>query len=207
MLVEAQVHKQGSSYHVTYGDDKDLFVEFYSRAIQLQHESEKEGRPVFKRVPYTKITFPGNRLKNYDKPTIMASENGRPSDLERFPKQWELFQKGMKQVVEGMPLEHWAPLNIADVAELKGLNIHTVEQLANLSDHSLTWLGARKFRDLAISWVKQAKDGAEVSRLNAENKQLRQDVEMMKTQIAELAKASSKESEAKTLKTNSKKGE
>ena len=56
-----------------------------------------------------------------------------------------------------MPLEQWPLMNKADVMMVKGLNIYTVEQLAGLGDNSLTWLGARTWRDKAVAYLEEAK--------------------------------------------------
>jgi hypothetical protein len=70
--------------------------------------------------------------------------------------------------------------------ELKAMHIHTVEQLAGISDQNLTWLGARELRDKADAWLKQANSGKEVLRLEAVNAQLTEDLALLRAQVKEL---------------------
>ncbi len=70
---------------------------------------------------------------------------------------------------------------------MRALGIHTVEALAGLPDTALTWFGAPKYREMAISFIKQAKEGAGSLKLAAENEALKADVESLKEQVKQLA--------------------
>jgi hypothetical protein len=72
------------------------------------------------------------------------------------------------------------------------MNSHTVEMLADVSDANLSWMGARGMRDKAKAWLEQAKGGAALSKLQAENESLRADLDAMKAQIAALGMAEEK---------------
>lgn len=183
----AQVHKAGNQLHVTHGDDKGLFVTFYDEAIRQNFESEQQGRPVFKDVPHVHIMFPGDRTKEVKRPVKLSGDESSPSDPERWPRQWAAYQAQAAEVVDGLPVTEWAPLTKSQAMELKALHIHTVEQLAAVPDHALTWLGAREMQAKARAFLAQATDGAEVLRLKAENEALRTDLELLKQQVAELS--------------------
>jgi hypothetical protein len=71
--------------------------------------------------------------------------------------------------------------------EFKAMHIHTVEQLAGISDSNLSWLGARELRDKAIAWLAQADGGKETMRLTAENATLKADMEDLKRQMKEMS--------------------
>jgi hypothetical protein len=61
---------------------------------------------------------------------------------------------------------------------MKGLGIHTIEQLSGVSDTNLTWFGARELRDRARAWLDAAKDQTSVvTKLQAEIEALRADLE------------------------------
>lgn len=170
----------------SHGNDKGLFVTFYNEAIQQGAESERQGRPVFKDVPHVHILFPGDRTKEVRRPVRLTADDNTPSDPERWPAQWQAFQSQGENQLQGLPITEWAPLTKSQAMELKAMHIHTVEQLAELPDHTLTWMGARELREHARSFLAQAKDGAENARLRAENEALRTDVEMLKKQMSEL---------------------
>ena len=186
-FASAQIHKSGNSLHVTHGDDKGLFVTFYTESIEAPYESEQAGHPVFKDVPYVHILFPGDRTKEVKRPVKMKGDESSPSDMERWPRQWQAFQAQAQEVANGLPITEWAPISKSQALALKAMHIHTVEQLAEVPDHALTWLGAREMQEKARTWLSQAKDGAEALRLKAENDALRQDIEQLKKQFAELA--------------------
>lgn len=187
-----------NSYAVTHGDDSQLCPEFYDREILDNAASEREGRPIYKTIPYCKIIFPGDKTKVKDEPVDFVGQlGGRPPHPDRFPRQWDAYKNQREQVADGTSLLEWAPLPRNEAMELKGLKIHTVEQLAALPDTSLTWLGARQWRDKAKAWLEQASGGAATMKLQAENDVLRGDVDMLKRQIAELAAMKSPEDQPK----------
>ena len=175
--------EQGNHYHVSHGDDSKLFVEFKMEPVYQGKASEDEGRPIYKDVPYIEINFPGDRTKKVYRPVKMEDDHQGPSDPRRFPRQWEAFKEQRAQVQEGTPIEQWPPLTRSQAMELKAIHIHTVEQLAGISDANLTWLGARELRDKAKAWLDQAASGKEVLRLQTENKQLLADMEAMKADM------------------------
>ncbi|WP_253724687.1 chromosome partitioning protein ParA [Burkholderia multivorans] len=181
------IHHQGNQLHVSHGDDSGLFVEFSLEPIHQEAESEKQGRPIYLDVPHIRIHFAGDRTKMIFRPVKMKDDPQGPSDPRRFPRQWAAFEEQRSQVQEGTPLEQWPPVSRSEVLSLKAMHIHTVEQMAAVSDSNLSWLGARELREKAIAWLKNADGGKEVVRLTAENEQLRADLEVQKAQTRELA--------------------
>jgi hypothetical protein len=194
MFADAKVEKIGGQLQVTHGQDDNLYVEFSNEPVKMEFESEQQGRPIFKEMPYIRIMFPGDRTKEVFRPVEMGDYE-RPGDPERFPKQWARFQNQEKQVADGTPVEQWAVLNRSEALALKAVGVFTVELLASLPDQALhgVGLGGRELREKARNWLKQATDGSEVTRLTAENKALRDDLEMVKKQIAELSKSASED--------------
>lgn len=188
-LAQAQVHKSGNTLHVSHGDDRGLFVTFYNEAIEVPFESERSGHPVYKDVAYVHIMFPGNSTTQVRRPVKLKGDENTPSDPQRWPQQWAAFQSQSEQVHSGIPITEWPPITKSQALALKAMQIHTVEALADVPDMGLTWLGAREMQQKALTWLKNAGDGAEVLRLQKENENLRSDVEALKAQFAELAAA------------------
>ncbi|MDR6393056.1 chromosome partitioning protein ParA [Paraburkholderia phenoliruptrix] len=186
-FAQARIVESGNQLHVMHGDDSRLYVEFTMEAIHQTAASEAEGRPIFKDVPHVRIHFPGDRTKQIFRPVKMVEDHQGPSDPVRFPKQWAAFQAQAEQVQDGTPIEQWGPLTKSQAMEFKGMHIHTVEQLAGISDSNLTWLGARELRDKAVAWLKQAESGKEALRLQAELEKRDADIEDLKRQVRELA--------------------
>lgn len=174
-------------YHVQHGDDRSAFVEFENKAVYQEYASKQAGRSIYKDVPWITIRFAGDKLKVTSRPAKLTREqDGVITDVERFPKQWAAFQMQEEQVGEGLPVTEWPPITKSQALELKSLNIHTVEQLAAMTDSGLTWLGARQLRDLAQVWISQEGDGAKVTQVIAENQKLKNDLEILKEQMAKI---------------------
>lgn len=178
----ATVRGSGNRLTVTHGGDENLNVSFYTESVLQQAESEKEGRPIYKDTPFVHIRFPGDRTREIQR---KATQEYR----DRFPRQWAAYQQKTAAVQEGTPLEEWGPMSKSQALNYKGLNIHTVEQLASVPDSVLHNLGhgSRTIRDKAIAWLRSSKDSSETLRLASENQQLKDDIALLKEQVAELA--------------------
>jgi hypothetical protein len=165
-------------------DERSVSVRFFSEPVHMKFESEKEGRPIYKEMPHVSIIIPG------DKNTMIeckASEEHK----QRYPVAWARFQRGESTVNIGTPLEQWPQITRAQVKEAKYVEVHTVEQLANLSDDHAAKMGMgfRALRQSAKDYLETAKNGAADSAKAAENARLRDELEAMKAQIAALSSA------------------
>lgn len=187
-FAQAIVQGKGNNLSVVHGDDSGLIVEFYMEPVLQGAESEKEGRRIYKDVPFIWIRFVGDRTREVRRKVDLKGRNGIP-DPERFPRQWQAFQRKTAPVAMGTPIEQWGPIDRSQALTLKGVNIHTVENLAAVPDTALHNLGhgARVLRDKAIAWLKAAGDSAETTRLAAENQHLKDELAALKEQVAELA--------------------
>lgn len=180
-FASAQIHQKGNNLYVTHGEDSNLWVEFRKEPVKNEMKSESEGRAIFDDVVFIDITFPGDKTKKVVRPV-------QDSDKERFARQWENFQKGETgDNLTGTRLEEWPLLSRSEIAELKAINIFTVDQLANLPDSALNWLGARTYRTKAEAWLKTAKDTSVAVKLAHENEVLKGDIEQLKQQIKDLS--------------------
>lgn len=163
-------------------ENSSLYVEFFEESVEIPFKSEQAGRPVFEQRDFVRIMVPGDSTNIIECP---ATEEHK----QQFPRQFERYKKGMKDVVEGMPLSQWPPVNKSQVKELNYFEVHTVEQLAELSDSTCKRLGMgqMELRGKARAWLLAAKDGAIVTRQAVENERLQGEIEALKQQIAELA--------------------
>lgn len=189
MFTAPQVHQTGTnSYQVTHGDDRQLHAEFYDREVLDEPASKEAGRPIHKNVPYILLIASGNNLTKWDRPVNFTGEiGGHAPDTMRWPAAYAAYKNQTVMVPDGTSLLEWAPLPRSEAKDLKKIGIHTVEQLAELPDTSLTWLGAMALRNKAKAWLLSATTPAAAMKLQAENDGLRSDVEMLKAQIQDLA--------------------
>lgn len=190
-LADGKIVKTGlNSYAVSYGDDNSNYVEFQQEAVPNGIRSTEKGCPQFDNKDFIKIMFPGDKTKIVHRPV-------KEDDKLRYPKQWAAYKKQEEQVSDGLPVTQWPPLTKGEAMSLKAMNIHTVEALAALPDTALTWFGARQYRDKAVAFLAQAKDGSVVLKLKAENDTLKSDLEALKAQVQELAMLNKKVKETK----------
>lgn len=188
MFSDAIIKKSGSNYNVTYGDDSSTYAEFFWDAIEDTEQTQAHGRPVYKNVEMIRIMFAGDNTKEIVRMVNKVTSGNSISDVERFPRQWAMFQAQQEQVVDGTPLEHWPPLDRAMVMNLKAMKIHTVEQLASLSDANLSFMGARQLRENARAWLSEAESGGEVLALRNQIEKLERDNIALKNTIEGLTK-------------------
>ena len=170
-----------------YGDDSGLFVEFSREPKLMVFKSEQAGRPIYEDRDYISITYAGGKSVNKREVRLVPDNNGGPSDPERLPRHWEAFQRQAEQAQSGTQLEVMPWLTKSQVFELKAQKIYTVESLANIPDSALTITGGRGLREKAQKYLALSTDNAAVSALEAENRNLKTDLEMLKQQFAAFA--------------------
>jgi|TARA_R110002012_G_scaffold278635_3_gene466318 hypothetical protein len=125
---------------------------FRYEAVQNKAKSSKEGRPIFDQRAYVQILSPGDTKNIIDTPV-------QDEHKKRWPNQWEAFEKGSEQPVEGTPINEWPRLNMAQVHELKAVNIFTIEQLAELSDNAAqASMGLATLKKHAEVYLAKSKD-------------------------------------------------
>lgn len=127
------------------GDDK-LHVRFFVLARIDVEKSQAANRPIYKDVPYVEMMIPG------DKNNIVV-EPVWDQHKQRFPVHWDQFMKGEQQQAIGTPLKAAPFLTPSHVAELNHMKIVTIEQLANLSDTAMGFMGAQEFKQAAKRYL------------------------------------------------------
>lgn len=162
-------------------------------------KSKKAGRPIYDEVEVCELRFPANRKTigvypahepfkyaendyGFKEPVTYAME---------YSAQYKQFKDGHAQTMTGTPIEELSFLTASKRLELKALNIYTAEQLAALDGQPLKQLGmsGRSLKDQASAYLEAAQGSADVTRLAAENAELREMMKRMQAQIANLASA------------------
>lgn len=120
---------------VQYGptDDK-LIVGFYKKSVLNAARSRSEGKPIYEARDFIKIQHPGETLNVVDRPA-------HDGDRQRWPQKWAQYQAGVNQIPDGVPLNQLFPDRPHIVDMMRGYNIHTVEQLSNLSAEAIGTVG------------------------------------------------------------------
>lgn len=160
--------------------DEALLVSFYEGKVPSEYQSQQQGKEVFVPADFIRIAVPGDKHTVID--TLVT-----PEYAERFGPEYEAW-KSSKETggVDGTPLADWGRFSPFQIAELKLMNIHTVEQIAQLSDAQCQRIGmggyqtrdaARKF----TGWSGQDTDA--VKALAEQNKQLQEQIEQLKALV------------------------
>lgn len=144
----------GGVQTASFGGDKGASATFYRGRSPLEYDAAEAalaaGKPTFTEMDFIRITFAGNTQTVFDQPVNMVNSPTQPSHPKRFPRQWEAYQTG-QLIAGGTPLSTWSALSPGDVKKFAGVNVHTVENLAEVSDGNLSGLGlgGREARDAA----------------------------------------------------------
>jgi hypothetical protein len=130
------------------GDDK-LHVKFFTKAYRNDELSLKENRPIYEDKDCIQIMVPGDKHNIVIRPVW-------DQDLQRWPQKWEQYKAGKQQIQTGTPLTRAPFLTEGAIEELAYLNIRTIEQLANLSDGNMPFMGAAEYKRMAQDFLKKA---------------------------------------------------
>ena len=159
-----------------------VIPEFEIKMIKNNYKSEKEGRPIFDEVEWITIRVAGDRNN-------VVSSKVRDEHRQRFPHHYAVFKSGEQVANSGTPLEEWPVITRSMAANLKALNITTVEELAGLSDQGIINIGhgGRDLVNQAKAFIEMAKEGADPQHYAAENQRLNDEISRLKNQINEIS--------------------
>lgn len=133
---------QGAPY-----DDK-LHVRFFMKARIDPAASAVQNRPVYRDTPYVEIMMPGEKNNIVVEPVWERH-------VQRFPTHWAQFQAGVKDQMVGTPLKVAPFISEAVAEELAFFKIRTIEQLADLADSAMTFMGARELKAAAQRYLQK----------------------------------------------------
>ncbi|MCR4339646.1 MAG: hypothetical protein NUW01_07140 [Gemmatimonadaceae bacterium] len=175
-------------------DDGNI-VQFYWASDKNGVESEKAGRAVHDKVLRGRILAPGVRqlavpVFEIERHLANGTVKIARHHAERYAKQLEAFKaKSASPELTGTPLTSWPALDVAQIANLKSLNVHVVEALAELSDQNLVHFppGTRALREKAKVFLEAAKGNAPIEKLAKENDDLKEQIAALMQNVADLA--------------------
>lgn len=188
----------------TIMSERPPYVQWEVVAVEDRNASIEAGRKVFKNVNMANITPPGTKdvfprvAEEWLADIRQKSMDGRwPAQwVEHFEAQFKAWKAGQDIPESGTPLKGWPLLSPAEVNNLIGANVRTVEDLAALTEEGIrnAGMGARALRDKARAWLETAtgpgKLAEEVAamkvqleQLLADNKSLRETNEALQAQL------------------------
>lgn len=156
-------------------------IRFFIHPDPMPGETEKQGRPIFRNLEMVGITNPGSR----DETVKQVDEVIRT----RYREQYSLWKATGAELAIGTPLSEATFMTPAEIEELRYFKIFTVEQLAGTPDSSLHRMGhgARTRIEQAKAYLKKAKETAKATRHAAENVALKNELTLLKQQMADMS--------------------
>ena len=143
--------------------------------------SEAEGHPCFSESEEVTLFVAGDTFNVVNHPVTDEIRKRFPSEYAAWKANRDISQ------INGTPLSMWPEVAPALRMEFEALNIRSVEDLAAVSDGNISRImDGRVWRAKAAAWLELAKDSAVATKYAAENERLREDMERMQKQIAEL---------------------
>jgi len=191
--------------------DGGVVAMFKHHAVLNPAKTKKEGRLIYDDVEVCEIRFPGGKDTRVFPATARAMWGADPetggdvvvSYAERFSRQYRQFKENATQTKSGTPLSQAPFLTEARRAELRALNVYTVEMLAELDGQPLKNLGihGRELKNQAQAFIDESRDRApnlalviEVEALKQRNEMLEGDMKILREK-AEAAAAARKANE------------
>lgn len=153
----------------TLMDKRPPFVRFEEREFGVNHEaSERAGRPVPRVIVMACIT-PHASKDCFEKPAEEWLTQIKQKALRgEYPVEWynhfdlqfSEWKKGNELPREGTPVQTWQAVTKEQGIRLRACGFTTVEDVAQIPDSGLGVVGldGRYLRDLARSWMNEAKD-------------------------------------------------
>ncbi len=158
------------------GGGKNIVI-FHTAQKYMERASKDQGRPVYKEIVMIKRILPGDQYHQPD-------EEARPHLIEQYQAEYDHWIKTRENRVPGTPIEHWHALSDTQKAEIRALQIFTVEQLAGLSDAGgQKIMGFNMLREKARVFIESGKDAELVGKIRAE---AAADKAVMQAQIDEM---------------------
>jgi len=185
------------------------YVRFEYRPVEDREQTIETGHFSSKDVAFAIITPPGSRDTTEKEAEVWLADLRKASNEGRFPETWTMaYENGYKQWKEtnedpefGTSIKTWPAISQAQLRNILGANIRTIEELAEANEAALNriGMGSRALKDKAQAWLDTAnskgKTASELNSLRVENTELKakletqaKDIETLKSQFEALKK-------------------
>lgn len=168
---------------------------FETHSTKNDAKSREAGRPIFDDMIVCKLKFAANKqtvgvfpaheiFKWHTDP--VTGEKEPLTYALAFPDQYRAFMAGEVQIASGTPLSELPFMTQGKRLELKAINILTAEALAAVDGGALKMLGigGRALKEQAQAYLDSAAGTADVSKMAAENADLRERLAALEAKFA-----------------------
>jgi hypothetical protein len=184
-----------NSMFQTRDPDDGIVVIFKNMAAKNEGKTIEAGRPIYDDIEVCELHYPGSKNFGVYPSTAFShwvdgpdGERVKLTYAERFKRQYQQFKSQAQQTTTGTPLAYATFLTEGKRAELRALNVYTIEALAAVDGQELKNLGAggREWKNKAIEYLENAKVHAVDTRLMAELEALRSKNALMEEDLQRL---------------------
>jgi hypothetical protein len=158
--------------------ERPPFIRFTTDTVEDRNASLQAGRYIAKDVDIVNITPAGSKdvvVRDAKEWLTDIKDRARknppeynPAWAQHFEASYATWKEGNEIPTYGTPIRTWPVVSPAQVTNLVGLKVMTVEDLAVANEETLRHLGmgARDLKAKAIAWLASAKDtGVSVQRV------------------------------------------
>lgn len=178
-----------------------IHAHFSIHTTQNEAKSRAAGRPIYDEMEICTLRAAANKLTVWVFPAheVFKWHNDPNTGMREpltyalaYPEQYKKFKSNEAQTMAGTPLAELPFLSASKRLELKALSIHTAEALAALDGQNLKNLGmgGRELKNQAQAYLDKAAGTADVTRLAADNVDLREQIAAMQRDMAAMIAAS-----------------
>jgi len=151
---------------------------FKIHSRENKKKSLAAGHPIFDDVEVVEMRIPGDRERVIIQPAlhIWKYVQGQPITFAmRFSEQYRRFKEGHTQLQSGTPLNMLTEMPQRKILELNALNIHTIQQLANLEGQPLKTIGmgGNALKLQAKEYLEKSSGANSALKLAQENEELK----------------------------------
>lgn len=159
--MNATTRRFDNSTYRPYPGDNHLVVTFSMEEFKNELETRKAGRAIYEDREMVHIRIPGDKQTNIDAPAnsyCTMGDGSKTTYADRFPEDYDRWKQGQGAALTGTALKHAPFLSKAEVSNLAGANVFTIEQLADMGGAPLRSLGqsGRKWQQQALAFLKSA---------------------------------------------------
>ncbi len=167
-----------------------LLVKFRDGAEPSKKTAEVDGVPQYDRVIQMEIMALGQKTSAPIYEVSRRFPDGTTKDdkplIQRFKTVYDAYVKNITPSADGLPLESWALMGDWAIARaFKDCNIHTVEQLADMSDaaHDAVHGPSRLWQTKAKAFLADAKEQGGDVKARADLAKANEQIEELKAQV------------------------
>ena len=179
------------------GPDGSL-LRFGYNTERNERASVAHGRAIFDTILYVDVVTPGQKASTprYELERIWSQQSMEALGLREtskrgykyaeFAEQVEKFKRSEQmEDMGGTPLKAWPRIDRSLMATLQSAHIYTVEQLAQVADSNLQFIGmgAMELRAQAQAFLNTSAGGAQVSQLTDKVIQLTSEVNRLNAEL------------------------